>query len=57
MRSVLVIAEGGLARRALDLTLRLDGATELEIAPEDLELVDGAVRFIGHTWLVTATNR
>jgi SAM-dependent methyltransferase len=51
---------GRAARAAVEPTLGPDGwQTVLEEARAELRagLVDGAVQFTGHTWLVTATNR
>jgi len=51
---------GRAARAEIEPRLGPDGwQAVLDEARVDLraQLVDGAVRFIGHTWLVTATNR
>ncbi|MGZ4738860.1 MAG: class I SAM-dependent methyltransferase, partial [Ilumatobacteraceae bacterium] len=50
---------GRAARAALEPHLAPGGWEDvLDEARAELraELVDGAVRFVGHTWLVTATN-
>ncbi len=51
---------GRAAQAALEPRLDADGwQAVLDEARAELraQLVDGAVRFVGHTWLVTATNR
>jgi hypothetical protein len=60
----LTVALSGMVGRAVraELEVRLDPddwQAALDEARAELraQLVDGAVRFVGHTWLVTATNR
>ena len=58
-RIFLAGASGAIGRQLVPLLIADGWQVVLDEARAELrsKLVDGAVRFVGHTWLVTATNR